>query len=181
MNSPTERGRVIPIRLHEELHRGSAEAIQRIQEKYADNPNVRTSYVVNSSERPPRAGSIEDIRKTRYSGLGEQLGDILDNERAARRISQSVYDRVHQGPGFGAVVRQDNPGDDEGSGQGPSGIPGSACPAVPLWDLSVARTFDPRGGCAPNSQGCHVRSGHPIHCFERPFLQHANVEKEPYL
>jgi len=55
MNSPTERGRVIPIRLHEELHRGSAQAIQRIQEKYADNPNVRTTYVVNRSTEPPRA------------------------------------------------------------------------------------------------------------------------------
>jgi riboflavin kinase / FMN adenylyltransferase len=113
MNSPTERGRVIPLRLHEQLHRGSAEAIERIEARYAGNSSVTIRYEVNSSARPPRTGSIEEVRKTRYSGLGEQLRHVLDNALTAGRISTTIYDRVREGPGVRTARGRGTTGDSE--------------------------------------------------------------------
>lgn len=111
MTSPTERGRVIPLLLHEHLHHGSAEAIQRISGKYRARWGVTLRFVINRAGEDPRVGSVEDVARTSYIGLKEQLRHVLDAERAANRITVAVYDRVLKGPGAGAARRRDSAGD----------------------------------------------------------------------
>jgi hypothetical protein len=85
MNSPAERGRVIPLRLHDELHRGSADAIKRIAAKYAVHPAGRDQH--------PRE-QLDRGAARRIDG-GYRENALQWTQRAA---SECPRQRTHRGP-----------------------------------------------------------------------------------
>lgn len=165
-------GRSVPIEEHVKTHVGSAQAIPQLGKHYADNPNVDL-HVIDNNRGPKgaRLGSLAEVPQHDYNSLREQALRTLDEERAAGRISESVY-RGFRGPAEDAAQgtrkenraidsRQPEPQRDGGAGRGPeapsSGSQGSQQVTDPdvraAHEAVAARDFDiPTGETGPDGQ-----------------------------
>ena len=103
-------GRTVPLVEHAKTHRGAAEVIQQLAEKYKDDPRVSVQIIDNTQGRGgARHADLGFIRGFDYNGLEGKLHEALKQEHDAGRISGAVFRATqgNAGEGIGAVLRSD--------------------------------------------------------------------------
>lgn len=104
-------GRTVPLIEHARTHTGSAEVIQQLMERYANNERVAIAFLDNRHGKSgARVGDVATLREVGYDGLEARLRAVLEKEHAEGRISAEVYRGTlgHDGPGGrGGGDRQD--------------------------------------------------------------------------
>ena len=147
-------GRTVPLKAHADTHRGSAEVIQQLAERYKDDPRVFIQVVDNTRGRNNAAlADLEFVKGFDYNGVEGRLYEALKQQYDAGAIPESVF-RATAGdadPGAGSVLRSDvrgqpQPQRDGGSGQGRTGQEAGG----------EGAGLTPEG--APNAQGVPVES-----------------------
>lgn len=129
-------GRTVPLTEHARTHRGAAEVIQQLAERYKDDPRVHITVIDNTRGKGgARLADLGFVRGFDYNGLEGKLYEALKQEHDAGRISEDVF-RATEGPaGFDASpdVRPGNgrgPQRGDGSGAGPVLSTGPRSPAA---------------------------------------------------
>jgi hypothetical protein len=88
-------GRTVPVKEHLKTHLGARESMERIAAHYAGDPRVQIKVLDNSgaagSAKPVALSSIPKFEGEAYTRLREEALHTLQTERAAGRISESVY------------------------------------------------------------------------------------------
>lgn len=112
-------GRTVPLREHIRTHVGAWEVINALQAKYAGDERVHIEVVDNSRGRGKAAVvPLQELQPRVYNDLEGVLRETLEAERAAGRISETVYRGfAGEGPAQG-VGRQGGQGDRQGTEQG---------------------------------------------------------------
>ena len=85
-------GRTVPISFHAESHAGARDTIEKLVEKYKDNPKVKFDFIDNS--RGPnnhRQVNLKDLPGVQYEGLVDRLHSTLEGARNDRKISETNY------------------------------------------------------------------------------------------
>jgi hypothetical protein len=125
-------GRTVPLENHAETHAGSFETINKLQERYKDNPSVQFSIIDNSRGKGKQAlSSMENLEGKRYNVPIEELRNALDSERQAGRISEATYrgtlgENTRTAESDRGVSLQDRPGvggQPEAQHEGPLSLP----------------------------------------------------------
>jgi hypothetical protein len=101
-------GRTVPLAEHAKTHRGSAEVIQQLAERYKDDPRVSVSILDNTRGRgAQRVADMDFVRSFDYTGLEGKLHEATESQHAAGAISEAVYRGTtgHAGEGSRAPVR----------------------------------------------------------------------------
>ena len=86
-------GRTVPIDEHIKTHQGALDTITQLQQKYADNPNVKFTTIDNSHGKG-NARVVDGLDKLDVNPDNfkpEVLKQALDNEHQAGRISDATY------------------------------------------------------------------------------------------
>ncbi len=85
-------GRTVPVEEHAATHVGSNEAIRELADHYAGNPNVEIR-ILDNNHGPGQAREIplSELPKLAHNQVREKVNAALEAERAAGRISESVY------------------------------------------------------------------------------------------
>jgi hypothetical protein len=110
-------GRTAPLSVLYESHTGARQVVETLVAKYANDPRVRFTFVDNSRGKDAAAVvALAEIPQIDDNGLKERLNEILDQELAAGRISESVYRGTFAA---GEILGGSRP--DAGSVQGPAG------------------------------------------------------------
>ncbi len=121
-------GRTVPLKAHAETHRGAAQVIQQLAEKYKDDPRVSISVIDNTRGKGgARLTDLGFVRGFDYTDVERKLYEALKQQYDAGAIPESVY-RATAGdadPGAGPVLRSDVRGQPEPQRDGGSG-PGRA-------------------------------------------------------
>lgn len=113
-------GRTVPIEEHAKTHAGAFETIQKLQAKYADNPNVQFSIIDNSHGKgAARLSSMEELAGKRYDVPVKELRDALETEHQAGRISDATYRGTAGDTGAAEGGRGVPPNDRAGAGGQP--------------------------------------------------------------
>lgn len=103
-------GRTVPIAEHARTHQGSAEVIQQLAAKYADNPNVVINVLDNTHGKGRTAlADLAFIRDFPYNDVEGKLHEALRQEYQAGRISEAVY-RATESQGVGPEAGRGNGG-----------------------------------------------------------------------
>lgn len=122
-------GRTVPLKAHADTHRGAAEVIQQLAEKYKDDPRVLIQVLDNTRGKDGTTPSTLDfVKGFDYNGLERRLYEALKQQYDAGAIPESVF-RATAGdaaPGTGSVLRagsgeQYQPGGAGAGRQGPAG------------------------------------------------------------
>ena len=99
------RGRTVLLSEHLKTHVGSAEAIQKIAEKYAGDDRVQVLYIDNTRDRGgEQIGDASLPKSLQFDKIEQRLKEALEGEYAAGRISETVY-RGTKGPELEAEGR----------------------------------------------------------------------------
>lgn len=84
-------GRTVPLAEHARTHLGVRDVIDRLAEKYKDDPRVRIKAYDNSRGRDNGSfADLADIPRVEQNGLHERLKDALDQEHQAGRVSDAT-------------------------------------------------------------------------------------------
>jgi hypothetical protein len=117
-------GRTVPLKAHAETHRGAAEVIQQLAEKYKDDPRVFIQVVDNTRGQNKAAlADVDFVKGFDYNGLERRLYEALKQQYDDGAIPESVF-RATAGnadPGAGSVLRSDVRGQPEPQREGGSG------------------------------------------------------------
>ncbi len=110
-------GRTVPLDGLVKGHAGSSEVVNRLQEKFGDNPAFKI-YAIDNSKGWGNATltSLEDIPRVKMEGLKEEFENATYEEYEAGRISEAVY-RATVGESV-AAAQADRKQDEEGVRQG---------------------------------------------------------------
>ena len=104
-------GRTVPLSEHARTHLGVRDVIERLAEKYKDNPNVRIRAYDNSRGRGNGGfADLADIPRPEDNGLHERLKAALDQEHQAGRVSDATRAGFDAPGREGAVPREAVPG-----------------------------------------------------------------------
>jgi Zeta toxin len=121
-------GRTVPLVEHAKTHRGAAEVIQQIAERYKDDSRVNITIVDNTRGKGgARVADLDFVRSFDYNGLEGRLHEALKQERDAGRISGDVF-RGTEGAaeaGLPTPVGRAGGGGSEPQGAGPGASPGA--------------------------------------------------------
>lgn len=154
-------GRTVPLVEHAKTHRGSAQVIQQLAEKYKDDPRVDIQIIDNTRGQGNAAFSdLGFIRGFDYNGLEGKLSEALKQQYDAGTISEAVYRGTQgdAGAGVGTAVRSDIGAGpqrvDAGAGQPAASGTGTPAPrSVNLTlgkDGRIARSSDQPGQVNPD-------------------------------
>jgi hypothetical protein len=110
-------GRTVPLDGLVKGHAGSSETVNRLQEKFGDNPAFKI-YTIDNSKGWGNATltSLENIPRVKMEGLKEEFENATYEEYEAGRISEAVY-RATVGESV-AATQADRKQDEEGVRQG---------------------------------------------------------------
>lgn len=110
-------GRTVPLDGLVKGHAGSSEVVNRLQEKFGDNPAFKI-YAIDNSKGWGNAtlASLEDIPRVKMEGLKEEFENATYEEYEAGRISEAVY-RATVGESV-AAAQANRKQDEEGVRQG---------------------------------------------------------------
>lgn len=93
-------GRTVPMSEHAKTHRGAAEVLLQLAERYKDDPRVQITVLDNTRGKGGvRVTDLGFIRGFDYTGLEGKLHEALIAERDAGRISGDVF-RATEGAGI---------------------------------------------------------------------------------
>lgn len=88
-------GRTVPMKAFLDTHVGAREVVTQLAERYAGDPRIDIQAIDNSGGlNGARSVMLSEVPKFQgdvYTQLRGQANDILEAERAAGRISESVY------------------------------------------------------------------------------------------
>jgi hypothetical protein len=85
-------GRTVPLSEHARTHRGAAEVIQQLAEKYKDNPNVAIRVIDNTQGKGgQRLADLGFVRSFDYNGVEGKLNEALKQQRDSGAISEAVF------------------------------------------------------------------------------------------
>lgn len=85
-------GRTVPLREHASTHRGAAEVLQQLAERYKDDPRVQITVLDNTRGKGKvQVADLGFIRGFDYNGLEGKLNEALQAEHDAGRISGPVF------------------------------------------------------------------------------------------
>lgn len=145
-------GRTVPLVEHARTHRGAAEVLQQLAERYKDDPRVKIQVLDNTRGKGKvRVAELGFVRGVDYNGLEGKLYAALEQEHDAGRISGDVF-RATQGaaqeqprsvrglvhPGDGRQPEPQRDGRAAGTnGQGAGGVAGSTATVVTERGLTV--------------------------------------------
>ena len=90
------QGRVVTIEQLIDSHRGSAQAVRDLSQRFEHNPCVQFVFIDNSYSGA-REGSIALAAPQDYTETRKRLYDLLDREYQSRRISEESYRRIRRG------------------------------------------------------------------------------------
>lgn len=111
-------GRTVPLVEHARTHRGAAEVIQQLADRYKDDPRVSVQVIDNTRGKGAAAASnLGFVRGFDYNGLEGKLNEALKREFEAGRISEDVF-RATEGPAVPDLVGADGAGNGQGIGRG---------------------------------------------------------------
>lgn len=132
-------GRTVPLREHARTHRGAAEVVQQLAERYKDDPRVDIQVIDNT--RGKGAAVVSDLGFVRgfdYTGLEGKLYDAVKAEHDAGRISEAVARATagDDGAGNGPVLRTN----DGGKPQRGNGTEAGVSPAAKVEQASPLST-----------------------------------------
>jgi ADP-Ribosyltransferase in polyvalent proteins/Zeta toxin len=97
-------GRTAPLDVLQASHVGSREVVEKLIEKYKDDPRVQFTVVDNSKGKGnATVTALANIPKVSDNGLSEKLNETLDQEYQAGKISDAVYWGTKTGLLDGAV------------------------------------------------------------------------------
>jgi len=83
-------GRTVPIGEHLKTHVGSRETIQKLSEKYKDNPNVHISVIDNTGgAKEAKLSTLDKIPELDENEVRRKLNDAL--EKARNTVSERIY------------------------------------------------------------------------------------------
>lgn len=86
------QGRTAPLPEHARTHAGSADVIQKLAEKYKDNPDVKVNVLDNTGPRGTVADAdIATVKAIDYNNLEARLRAALESEFKNGRITEAVY------------------------------------------------------------------------------------------
>ena len=110
-------GRTVPLDGLVKGHAGSSEAVNRLQEKFGDNPAFKI-YAIDNSKGLGKATlePLENIPRVKMEGLKEEFENATYEEYEAGRISETVY-RATVGESV-AAAQADRKQDEEGVRRG---------------------------------------------------------------
>jgi hypothetical protein len=92
-------GRTVPIIEHARTHRGAAEVIQQLAEKYKNDARVEIKVIDNTKGKGNAAlADLNFVRRFDYNGVEGRLYEALKQARDDGRISGDVF-RATQGDG----------------------------------------------------------------------------------
>lgn len=85
-------GRTVPLVEHAKTHRGAAEVIQAVAEKYRGDPRVAV-YIVDNTQgkNGARLSDVDFVKRFDYNEVEGRLYEALKQEREAGRISDDVF------------------------------------------------------------------------------------------
>lgn len=93
-------GRTVPLESHIKTHKGSRATVEKLIEKYQGDERVQIRVIDNSRGRGNAiVSSLEKLPAVDYTKLREKALQVLDEEHAAGRISEPVYQGFKQGEG----------------------------------------------------------------------------------
>lgn len=108
-------GRTVPLVEHARTHRGAAEVIQQLAERYKDDDRVDIRVIDNTRGKGgARSADLGFVRTFDYNGLEGRLYEALKQERDSGRISGHVFEGTEGSASFGLRSV-----DDRGAGQQP--------------------------------------------------------------
>lgn len=91
-------GRTVPLESHIKTHKGSRATVEKLIEKYHGDERVQIRVIDNSRGRGNAVvSSLEKLPGVDYTQLREKALQVLDEEHAAGRISEPVYQGFKQG------------------------------------------------------------------------------------
>lgn len=106
-------GRTVPLAEHARTHRGAAEVIQQLAEKYKDNPRVDIQVIDNTRGKGgQQVADLGFVRDFDYNGLEGRLHEALKQQYESGAISGSVRRGTEGDAGTGvrpAVRAADGP------------------------------------------------------------------------
>lgn len=102
LHRATRTGRTVPLEEHAKTHQGSAETIAKMMEHYQGNDQVQFVILDNGSSgkgdvrivEPAEAGAY--FKSLNFKNLPERLQGVLDAEKAAGRIDETIYQGTTQ-------------------------------------------------------------------------------------
>jgi hypothetical protein len=112
-------GRTVPLEEHVKTHVGAFEVIQALQQKYASDERVHIEIIDNSRGRGnAKVVSFNELQPLLYNDLEGVLRENLEAERAAGRISETVYRGFAGAQATQGVGAERSPSDRRGAEQG---------------------------------------------------------------
>lgn len=85
-------GRTVPLAEHAKTHKGAAETLQKLAERYADHPNVNIDVIDNTRGKGnSRVADVAFSATLDYSNLTKRLREALDKEYERGAISEATY------------------------------------------------------------------------------------------
>lgn len=85
-------GRTVPLSAHADTHRGAAEVIQQLAEKYKDDPRVFIQVLDNTRGKGgARPADLDFVRQFDYNDMERKLYDALKQQYDAGAIPESVF------------------------------------------------------------------------------------------
>lgn len=154
-------GRTVPIDTHIDTHTGSNEAIREVAAHFANDSRVDITVIDNSrGKHNSTVINLEDLPKIDYNVTRDRSKQTIEAERAAARISESVY------RGFAGTEAHPANGKPAEVGAGAGGQPESQRPGQRPDELK------PAGETAPDPVVASARSA----AIDSPNLQIATGE-----
>lgn len=96
-------GRTVPLKEHARTHRGAAEVIQQLAEKYKNDPRVDIQVIDNTRGKGgQQVTDLGFVRGFDYTGLEGKLHDALQQQHDSGAISGAIF-RGTQGDAGSAV------------------------------------------------------------------------------
>lgn len=85
-------GRTVPLGEHEKTHVGSRDVIQKLTERYKDDPRVQFDIVDNSRGKDrAEVVPLDQLPQIDYNAVGGKLDAALEAQRQSGAISDTVY------------------------------------------------------------------------------------------